>query len=146
MRRTQRLRACVGSLLLLCSLTLLHAQNENRALPTNAESTRYVSQATIFAQQVETLNPNSVHDLYKIFFATKHMTSWSTGMGVRGEHSDRHQSEVSDLLQFVLDCLEDIRRCVRSMPLSEEQSLTIEAAIEKAYDDILTYAQEKGLL
>jgi hypothetical protein len=58
MRRTQRLRACVGSLLLLCSLTLLHAQNENRALPTNAESTRYVSQATIFAQQVETLNPN----------------------------------------------------------------------------------------
>jgi hypothetical protein len=71
MRRTQRLRACVGSLLLLCSLTLLHAQNENRALPTNAESTRYVSQATIFAQQVETLNPNSVHDLYKIFFVLR---------------------------------------------------------------------------
>lgn len=67
MRRTQRLRACVGSLLLLCSLTLLHAQNENRALPTNAESTCYVSQATIFVQQVETLNPNSVNDLYKIF-------------------------------------------------------------------------------
>jgi signal transduction histidine kinase len=67
-------------------------------------------------------------------------------MGVRGEHSDRHQSEVSDLLQFVLDCLEDIRRCVRSMPLSEEQSLTIEAVIEEACEDILTYAQEKGLL
>jgi len=71
MRRTQRLRACVGSLLLLCSLTLLHAQNKNHALPTNAESTRYVSQATIFAQQVETLNPNSVHDLYKIFFVLR---------------------------------------------------------------------------
>ncbi len=67
-------------------------------------------------------------------------------MGVRGEHSDRHQSEASDLLQFVLDCLEDIRRCVSSMPLPEEQSLTIEAAIEEACDDILTYAQEKGLL
>jgi signal transduction histidine kinase len=67
-------------------------------------------------------------------------------MGARGEHSDGHQSEVSDLLQFVLDCLEDIRRCVRSMPLSEEQSLTIEAAIEEACEDILTYAQEKGLL
>jgi hypothetical protein len=67
-------------------------------------------------------------------------------MGARGEHSDRHQSEVSELLQFVLDCLEDIQRCVRSMPLSEEQSLTIEAVIEEACEDILTYAQEKGLL
>ncbi|WP_448377453.1 hypothetical protein [Fervidobacterium sp.] len=67
MRYTQRLTACAGSLLLLGSLALLHAQDENRALPTNAESTRYVSQATIFAQQVEALDPNSVHDLYKIF-------------------------------------------------------------------------------
>jgi len=67
-------------------------------------------------------------------------------MAARGEHSDRHQSEVSDLLQFVLDCLEDVRRCVRSMPLSEEQSLTIEAVIEEACEDILTYAKEKGLL
>jgi len=67
-------------------------------------------------------------------------------VGVRGEHSDRHQNAVSDLLQFVLDCLEDVRRCVRSMPLSEEQSLTIEAVIEEACEDILTYAQEKGLL
>jgi len=67
-------------------------------------------------------------------------------MDERGDHSDRHQSAASDLLQFVLDCLEDIRRCVRSMPLSEEQSLTIEAAIEEACGDILTYAQEKGLL
>jgi signal transduction histidine kinase len=67
-------------------------------------------------------------------------------MGVRDEHSDRHRSDLSDLLQFVLDCLEDVRRCVRSMPLSEEQSLTIEAAIEEACEDILTYAQEKGLL
>jgi signal transduction histidine kinase len=67
-------------------------------------------------------------------------------MGARGEHSDGHQNDLSDLLQFVLDCLEDIRRCVRSMPLSEEQSLTIEAAIEEACEDILTYAQEKGLL
>jgi hypothetical protein len=32
------------------------------------------------------------------------------------------------------------------MPLPEEQSLTIEAAIEEACEDILTYAQEKGLL
>ena len=67
-------------------------------------------------------------------------------MDARGEHSDRHQNAVSDLLQFVLDCLEDVRRCVRSMPLSEEQSLTIEAVIEEACEDILTYAQEKGLL
>ena len=36
-------------------------------MPTNAEPTRYTSQANLFAQQVEALDPNSVYDLYKIF-------------------------------------------------------------------------------
>jgi hypothetical protein len=52
-------------------------------------------------------------------------------MGVRGEHSDRHQSEVSDLLQFVLDCLEDIRRCVRSMPCQKSNRLRLKPRLRK---------------
>jgi signal transduction histidine kinase len=62
------------------------------------------------------------------------------------ERSDRHRSEVNDLVQFVLDCMEDIRRCVHQMALPEEQSLTIDAMIEEVSEHILLYAREKGLL
>jgi hypothetical protein len=67
-------------------------------------------------------------------------------MGERGEHSDRHRSEVNDFVQFVLDCMEDIRRCVHQMALPEEQSFTIDAMIEEVCEHILLYAREKGLL
>ena len=67
-------------------------------------------------------------------------------MGVPEEHLDRHQSEVNDLLQFVLGCLEDVRRCIQTTSLPEEQSLTIDAMIEEACEHILLYAKEKGLL
>jgi hypothetical protein len=53
---------------------------------------------------------------------------------------------VNDLVQFVLDCMEDIRRCVHQMALPEEQSLTIDAMIEEVCEHILLYAREKGLL
>jgi len=61
-------------------------------------------------------------------------------------HSDLHRSEASDLLQFVLDCLEEIRRCVQVQGLDDQRPFTIEAVIEAVSEDILLYAKSKGLL
>ena len=67
-------------------------------------------------------------------------------MGEPEERSDLYPSEASRFVQFVLDCIEDIQRCVQQLPIPEEQSLTIEAAIESAREDILAYAKHLGIL
>ncbi|GIV07935.1 MAG: hypothetical protein KatS3mg019_0026 [Fimbriimonadales bacterium] len=67
-------------------------------------------------------------------------------MDKHDERSDLPRSAVTELLQFVLDSIGEIQRCVQSLPLPGEHSFTIEAVIEEVIEDILQYAKDKGLL
>ncbi|GIV10528.1 MAG: hypothetical protein KatS3mg020_0917 [Fimbriimonadales bacterium] len=67
-------------------------------------------------------------------------------MDKHNEHANQDRNAVNDLLQFVLDSIEEIQRCVQSLPLPDEQSFTIDAVIEEVIEDILQYAKSKELL
>lgn len=52
---------------LLGCLTVANAQDGARA----TQQATFTSQALRFAQQVDELNPNEVHDLYKVFLVLR---------------------------------------------------------------------------
>jgi len=67
MRHTQRMNRILSSLVLLCGWLLADAQTEAQRTQPNTQSVAYTSQALLLAKQVDELDPNDVHDLYKVF-------------------------------------------------------------------------------
>lgn len=67
MRSTQMRYRWMGISILLGCLMWTNAQNEARSVQQPA----FTSQALRFAQQVDELNPNEVHDLYKVFLVLR---------------------------------------------------------------------------
>jgi len=57
----------LSSLVLLCGWLLADAQTEAQRTQPNTQSVAYTSQALLLAKQVDELDPNDVHDLYKVF-------------------------------------------------------------------------------
>ncbi|GIV08976.1 MAG: hypothetical protein KatS3mg019_1067 [Fimbriimonadales bacterium] len=67
MRYTQRMNRILSSLVLLSGWLLVNAQAGSHPAPANPQPVPYTSQALLFAKQVDELDPNNVHDLYKVF-------------------------------------------------------------------------------
>jgi hypothetical protein len=71
MQKTQRLKWWIGAVVLLGNWLLLNAQTDIRASQASTQPTQYTSQALLFAKQVDELDPNEVHNRYKIFLVLR---------------------------------------------------------------------------
>ncbi len=67
MRQTQLQKWLVSSIALMSCWLLMEAQQTSETSQPETQPRQITSQALRFAKQVEQLNPNDVHDLYKIF-------------------------------------------------------------------------------
>lgn len=60
---------------------------------------------------------------------------------MRNGNTPDDRSDLNKLCQFAIELFDDVRRVVISLPLSDEQSFTIEEVIEDAISALRAYCE-----